>query len=713
MSRDTELYWLHGWWPYNPDDLATRKGGIAIYDKMRHDDTIKACLNFKKYAVLSSGWYIEPAEGAEEDDPVAQFVEWNLRNMEGCLDEDLLEIMTAFDYGMSVTEKVFRILDDKTPYDGKVGLRALKTRKPHGVDFDWDEYGNLKDDGVIQGKHMRLPKSKFILYSHNKTFDNVYGESDLRACYRSWWSKDCIIRFWNIWLERYGAPPAVGKVTDFITPGDKTALENIIKNLTVKTGILLPKGVDLEFPAISGQGALAYREAVKSHDMAIARALLVPNLLGLSQQGDTGSYSQSQTHLNVFMWIVEKLRREHEELLYEHLIKELVDYNYKVEAYPRFRYLPLDEEKKVKMADLFLKAVEKGVISSELSDENQLRRTLGWEEREENEADIAKKKQIAMGGVNNGDKEGQKDEGKGQRQKEEVEKKSAGKEYAQQQIDFVRIEKDLDALEAEAKTNLVEVLQQQKAAAVDFLGKKIVKGELTTKLVNDLTLKYQRELQTIIREFLRATFDMGKQDAKKEIGKYNYAVKKIPPAAALAWFDKKSFWIKNIMNDALLKKIKTLLMNAMETGEPLKETIAKVEAAYEPYVGDPQVIRDDKQVEPYRIETLVRTNGTAAYSWGRINMFTDPDLDGYVVAVRLDAIFDTRTTEICKSLHGKIIRLDDPDFQRFVPPFHMNCRTIPTPWTTDDGAFEPIKRSEIDTALRLMPEDFGGRLGNK
>ena len=39
---------------YNPDELAKRRGGLKIYDKMRTDDQVKACLMLKKQAILAS-----------------------------------------------------------------------------------------------------------------------------------------------------------------------------------------------------------------------------------------------------------------------------------------------------------------------------------------------------------------------------------------------------------------------------------------------------------------------------------------------------------------------------------------------------------------------------------------------------------------------------------------------------------------------------------
>lgn len=788
MPRDSIFFsFMHT--PFNPDVLVGKKGGLLIYEKMRQDDTIKACLNLKKYAVLSSGWTVEPPRGADKVSMEAtEFALYNLQYMEGTFDDDLLEIMTGFEYGFSVSEKIFQVFGSNTPYNGKVGIKTIKTRKPHWIDIKTDKFGNIEEDGIIQNRTSNYPKNKFILYTHDKTFDNPYGESDLRACYRAWWSKDIIIKFWNMWLERFGTPPVIGKITEALESGDETALKEIFKNLTSKTSMLLPKGVEVDILEVRGMGVQAYQKAIEAHDMAIARALLVPSLLGVTQQGGTGSYGQSRTHFNVFLWIIEKLRRTIEELINEQLIREVLDYNYHLEAYPRFAFVPLNEDKKMELAKLFIEAVSKGAITPTLQDENVFRNLLDLpektkeEEAEEKEKEGEEKtppeeekefEEKQFGGLGSGfpghggrpgvvggssSKGGaggaaegltatviaaEKDilarnnneyetgvaldkDGKVLLEKSgtagdmgEPPKRFTEEQFAynrklsvyEKKVDFKQIENNLNTLEVDTKEQLVKILTQQKQAFLGFISSKIQKAELTLTLVNNLQLKYQLQLQQTIREMLRESFTLGREDARREVGEPHYKVK-IPPTQAIEWFEKKSFYVKSVLNEQLLKQIKQTLVTAMEIGESLPETIAKIEAAYEPFLGDSRVIVDEKQPQPYRIETLVRTNQTGAYNWGRVAMFNDPELEGFVEAVEYSAILDGRQTQICENLDGKIIRMNDPDLQRITPPNHFNCRSLLVPVTLADPPYAPIKRSEMDYALQMMPEGFGGRVGS-
>ncbi len=217
--------------PYNPDDLVTKKGGLDIYEKMGYDDQVKAVLTMKKQAILSSGYKIEPAGEEKQYKEQADFITWNFEEgIKGNFTDGLYEILSALDYGFSVTEKLYCNIP-KGDYADKIGLYQLKTRPPQSFMFPLDEKGNLKyirqntDHGSVN-----LPPQKFILYSYNSTYGNPYGNSDLRAAYRSWWSKNVIIKFWNIYLERFGMPTAVGK---FPKNATDTQIENLKKYLKI------------------------------------------------------------------------------------------------------------------------------------------------------------------------------------------------------------------------------------------------------------------------------------------------------------------------------------------------------------------------------------------------------------------------------------------------------------------------------------------------
>ena len=57
--------------------------------------------------------------------------------------------------------------------------------------------------------------------------------------------------------------------------------------------------------------------------MQVAKALLVPNLLGVSHTGETGSFAQSQTQLEAFFWTLQADTKRLEDCITEQLIADL------------------------------------------------------------------------------------------------------------------------------------------------------------------------------------------------------------------------------------------------------------------------------------------------------------------------------------------------------------------------------------------------------
>ena len=107
---------------------------------------------------------------------------------------------------------------------------------------------------------------------------------------------------------------------------------------------------------------------------------------------------------------------------------------------------------------------------------------------------------------------------------------------------------------------------------------------------------------------------------------------------------------------------------------------------------------------PYRLENIIRTNATEAYTEGRLASYRDPALDGYVVATQYSAILDGRETDYCRYLDGRIFEIGDPDLDRiFKPPGHFQCRSTLVPVLKGDK-YTAITQEEKAKALGLKPK---------
>src|SRR2546428_679291 len=98
--------------PYNPSALVGRRG-LRIFDEMRKDDQVKAALAFKKHTVTATDWIVSSPEGMPADWEPTLFVRWVLQHLDpeevggGTLDHDLHEILSALEFGFSLSEKLW------------------------------------------------------------------------------------------------------------------------------------------------------------------------------------------------------------------------------------------------------------------------------------------------------------------------------------------------------------------------------------------------------------------------------------------------------------------------------------------------------------------------------------------------------------------------------------------------------------------------------
>ena len=312
---------------YSPDDLLSRKG-LAIYDEMQKDAEVRSCLNTKKFAVLSEGWDVLPASADAMDVEIAEFVKHCLVEMRGSVQDMLFKVLDALAKGYSICEIVYRVIPDGR-YAGMIGLEAVKSKDPADFGFDVDEYLNLRGLVLSQGvgDQVALPAEKFILYTYMPTYELPHGQSDLRAAYKHWWSKDVILKFWNLYLEKFGMPTAKGAYRRGTPKAQQDDLLRVLDKIQQETAIVVPEDVQIELLEAQRGGDAGYMDAIEFHNKQIAKAILGQTLT--SDEGmREGTHALAQVHMDVLGFYVQKLKRDLEEsVMGEQLIRRLVDIN--------------------------------------------------------------------------------------------------------------------------------------------------------------------------------------------------------------------------------------------------------------------------------------------------------------------------------------------------------------------------------------------------
>ncbi len=513
---ESRIYGAKDFPKYNPDQLIGARGH-TIYKRMMLDEQIKAVVHFKRDAVTARDWYFElesDALGEEESVRRVKVFEEMVEAAPGSFIDGLNAIMTAMYNGFSLVEKIY----DQQPLlevDGAeyVVLKALKLRPFDTFQFYTDVHGNIeKLTQRMDFREQEVDISKMIHFVCQPDIDPHYGQSELREAYRAWFSKDHVIKFRNIFLERMagGIISIETEKGTTIVPGSPTHTDimSLLSNVQTKTGWLLPAGLkaNVHFPAGKNEN---YESAIAGDDKAIAKALLVPNLLGISEQGSTGSYAQSQTQLEAFLWTLDKLAGRLSETLNEQLFKELGDLNFGDGLYPKFCFHPISESLKLNVIKTWQGLVSGGAVEATDTDEAHLRELLHFPERGEPIKQPASAGQIDPNTGLPVDKTAP--------QYNAAVLQRAKMQRAVKRVDFAVIENRATALESGSIARLIDLV---KDIGRDLIAQTEALG-LTTTLADELKVKssLKAKIRTVVHAALKDAWSLGQEHAKREVEK--------------------------------------------------------------------------------------------------------------------------------------------------------------------------------------------------
>ncbi len=260
---------------------------------------------------------------------------------------------------------------------------------------------------------IRIPKMKCIHYSFDAQgkFDNPYGRSLLRRCYKYYVLKDAILRMFATALDRKGTPmlavwadPNTTLKDASLTNDGRTsgrgknvginaqaAAAEIFKNPHNDSTFIMPGKKDqiMSVESISQDyNAQAFLDGIEMCNKSILRALLVPSLIFGNGDG-TGSFALGQEHARTFDKILDGINSGLVQVLMEQVIAELIAYNFPASAWKKdglgqFTQRELTTEERQKEMEVVQTAVNVGAVDmNDLNDLNEVRQKAGFSERSE------------------------------------------------------------------------------------------------------------------------------------------------------------------------------------------------------------------------------------------------------------------------------------------------------------------------------------------
>jgi len=248
------------------DSVLEAKGrDYRIYREVLRDDQCASAFAQRRLAVTSREWDVEPASESPQDKAAADFLRETLSTIEW--DRITDKMLFARWYGHAVGECMWGT-------DGRfVTLEDVKVRDRGR--FQYDDQGGLYLQRV--GKMERMPERKFwTIATGADTDDSPYGLGLAHFCYWPVFFKRSDIKFWLVFLEKFGMPTALAKA-----PGGRLEDEKFRSNVMAalraiasETAVLVPEGVEVELLEAARSGASDYDAMRRAMDAAIAKIII-------------------------------------------------------------------------------------------------------------------------------------------------------------------------------------------------------------------------------------------------------------------------------------------------------------------------------------------------------------------------------------------------------------------------------------------------------
>ena len=312
----------------------TKNLSYRTYQNIMKDTQGKVGLEILKYFLISKNYTLTSNSDDPLDIEITEFIQDTLDNMEIPFREVVKNILTAIRYGYSVQEKVYKL-----NVDGKIGIKAIypvhiKTLQKNPFIRD--------NTGEIESIHQEstygsvdLPRDKCLIYSFDKEFDEIEGNSILNEIKPIVEDKEDTMDWLMTFASKNRSPTMYGKTDDKVSGDNMLAAFDDVADGT--TGMIL--GTDDEVGILeSSHNGDTYFNILNYKDNQIFRRMFIGTLL-LGNQSQTGSYAQANVQQDFMMYIMDGILADIASEVQFGVINELTRLNYGVEAKaPQFNF---------------------------------------------------------------------------------------------------------------------------------------------------------------------------------------------------------------------------------------------------------------------------------------------------------------------------------------------------------------------------------------
>lgn len=241
-------------------------GDLLIYEQVYSDPEVKSTLNQRQLAVTQCEWQVDAGGERPIDIEAAEFLRQQLHKIGW--DNVTTKMLMGVFYGYAVAEIIYK------PDGDRMGIDAIKVRNRRR--FRYGKEGDLRlltMNQMYEGIPAEAPYFwNFCCGADND--DEPYGQGLAHWLYWPVLFKRNGIKFWLIFLEKFGMPTAVGKYDADADAGERSKLLQATRAIQTDSGIIMPKGMELDLLEAARSGTADYKTLQDAMDATIQKVVL-------------------------------------------------------------------------------------------------------------------------------------------------------------------------------------------------------------------------------------------------------------------------------------------------------------------------------------------------------------------------------------------------------------------------------------------------------
>ena len=245
--------------------LRLRGSNYEIYQDLLTDHQVASTFQQRRLAVTSREWEVIPGGTRRQDKRAADFLRETLDHISW--DSVTDKMLYGVFYGYAVSEMLWA-------RDGaQIILDRVKVRKQRRFAFSPDGELRLLTSKNPTGE--ALPERKFWHFSTGADNDDEpYGLGLAHWLYWPVFFKKNGVKFWLIFLEKFGMPTARGTYPTNATSEERKKLLEAVRAIQTDSGIILPEGMAIELIEAARSGKVDYGALCDRMDQAVAKVVL-------------------------------------------------------------------------------------------------------------------------------------------------------------------------------------------------------------------------------------------------------------------------------------------------------------------------------------------------------------------------------------------------------------------------------------------------------